>query len=269
MKNSEITFDEIMERLFQNKPVGSHCDALAIHEETKEPQLPEVDWAFFSSEELHSSVDSLVLACCAIFNAYASYCHLIEAEEAAQTLSDTANDLVACQLGDAMLDRLSSAAQQVQPFDHELSSILYKLSSQGVIIPLAQSCENTNPETKVVKTTTDHRLNSKLFLKGLRKGLSVSRAAEKADGTRAGFYALKNRDQSFAEAWEDALEEGTDNLEDIAYKFAKRGDSTLIKFLLCARRPDMYRERKYVNLSGSICFATALDELDDPEEGEK
>ncbi|GGF76230.1 hypothetical protein GCM10011332_32730 [Terasakiella brassicae] len=266
MSTNEMVFEEIMARLFPNKPVGSRCDALAIHEEGKEPKLPEVDWTFFGSEELQSSVNSLVLACCAIFNEYASYCRLIGAEEAALTLIDTANDIVACQLGDAMLQRLSAAAQQVQPFDHELSSILWKLSSQGVIIPLAQSCENTNKEAKVVKTTTDHRLNSDLFLKGLRKGLSVSRAAEKANGTRAGFYALKNRDQGFAESWEDALEEGTDILEDIAYKFAKRGDSSLIKFLLCARRSEKYRERRDVNLSGTICFAEILEQLDDPDE---
>ncbi|WP_417793089.1 hypothetical protein [Terasakiella pusilla] len=159
MKSSEMTFDEIMERLFPNKPVGSHCDALAIYEEAKEPKLPEVDWEFFSSEELHSSVDSLVLACCAIFNAYASYCRLIEAEGAAQTLSETANDLVVCQLGDAMLERLGSAAQQVQPFDHELSLILWSLSTQGTVVPLRQSCKNTNSGPRVVKNTTEHTSN--------------------------------------------------------------------------------------------------------------
>ena len=44
-------------------------------------------------------------------------------------------------------------------------------------------------------------------------------------------------------AWEDALEGGTDLLEDVARQRAINGSDRLLMFLLKARRPKKYLER--------------------------
>lgn len=67
-------------------------------------------------------------------------------------------------------------------------------------------------------------------------------------------YALRDRDPKFREAWEDALEHGSDRLEDIAHRRARNGSDTLLIFLLKARRPDKYRERSAVEHSGEQCI---------------
>lgn len=104
------------------------------------------------------------------------------------------------------------------------------------------------------------------FLEKLSEGASVTKAAKAAGISRGHAYSLRDSDAAFGLAWDQAIEEGTDCLEDIALKFASKGDSSLIKFLLGARRPEMYRERKDINLSGSLGIAGALDALEEPND---
>ncbi len=107
------------------------------------------------------------------------------------------------------------------------------------------------------------------FFKVLSTGASVTKAARLARISRAYVYVLRETDVEFAKLWDEAIEEGTDTLEDTALKFANKGDSSLIKFLLGARRPELYRERKDINLSGSLCFADLLDDLEGAANGSK
>lgn len=94
----------------------------------------------------------------------------------------------------------------------------------------------------------------KLFLAALRDGLSVSNAATKSAMSRAAVYDWRGDDEEFAKDWDDALEGGTDLLEDEATRRALHGtdepvfqngkhvgsvrrySDTLIIFLLKARR---------------------------------
>lgn len=107
------------------------------------------------------------------------------------------------------------------------------------------------------------------FLDALGEGLSVAAACEAAITTRRTAYNHRNADKAFAEAWDAALEAGTDKLEDEAKRRAHDGveepvhyqgvrvdtvrkySDTLLIFLLKGRRPEKYRERSDVKVGGS------------------
>lgn len=81
------------------------------------------------------------------------------------------------------------------------------------------------------------------FLTALAAGQSVTAAAEAAGIDRKTAYRWRDAEPDFADAWEDALEDGTDRLEDEALRRAYNGSDTMVIFLLKARRPKKYRER--------------------------
>ena len=81
------------------------------------------------------------------------------------------------------------------------------------------------------------------FLAALSDGLSVTAAAIAAGARRSAMYGWRAEDPLFAEAWDEAIEEGTDKLEDEARRRALNGSDQLIMFMLKARRPAKYRER--------------------------
>jgi hypothetical protein len=99
------------------------------------------------------------------------------------------------------------------------------------------------------------------FLSALREGRSVSAAAADAGVSYRLAYYWRAKDAEFAKAWQEALEEGTDRLEDEARRRAVEGTTkpiyhrgervgevqvysdALLMLLLRARRPDKYRDR--------------------------
>jgi len=81
-----------------------------------------------------------------------------------------------------------------------------------------------------------------LFLAGLREGLSIQGAAERASVNRCTPYEWRKEDSEFSAAWDDALEAGTDRIEDALLRRALTIDTTAAIFLLKARRPAKYRE---------------------------
>ena len=81
------------------------------------------------------------------------------------------------------------------------------------------------------------------FLASLEEGNSVARAASDAGVGRATAYEWRAAEPDFAKAWDDAVETGTDALEDEAIKRAKNGSDTLLIFMLKARRPEKCKER--------------------------
>src|SRR3954471_4535525 len=78
------------------------------------------------------------------------------------------------------------------------------------------------------------------FLDQLTVGDSESAAARAADGTVAQFKKWRNEDKDFAADWDDAVEAGTDFIEDIATERAMRKSDPLMLAILKARRPDKY-----------------------------
>lgn len=90
------------------------------------------------------------------------------------------------------------------------------------------------------------------FLSALAAGQSVTAAAEQIGLTRQAMYKAKAANQGFARLWEEAIEAGTDILEDEAVRRAKDGSDVLLIFLLKARRPDKYRENIKHEQSGQL-----------------
>ena len=81
------------------------------------------------------------------------------------------------------------------------------------------------------------------FLASLEEGNSIARAASDAGVGRSTAYEWRTAEPAFAKAWDDAVESGTDALEDEAIKRAKNGSDTLLIFMLKGRRPEKFKER--------------------------
>lgn len=99
------------------------------------------------------------------------------------------------------------------------------------------------------------------FLDKLRQGYSISAACKAEHIGRRSYYDWRKDDPEFAAMADTAIEEGTDHLEDVARKRAvapKDGSDTLLIFLLKARRPNTYRERADVNVTGNVGAALTV-----------
>ena len=83
----------------------------------------------------------------------------------------------------------------------------------------------------------------------LRAGGTVTAACQAERIHRSTYYAWRAADPAFAAQADDAIESGTDVLEDEARRRALNGSDTLLIFLLKARRPEKYRERHAVQSS--------------------
>jgi hypothetical protein len=99
------------------------------------------------------------------------------------------------------------------------------------------------------------------FLDALRDGQSVTAACIDAGFGRRTAYEWREADEDFRKAWDEAVDEGTDRMEDEAYRRAVQGTSkpvyqgkelvghvqeysdTLMIFMLKARRPEKFKER--------------------------
>jgi hypothetical protein len=80
------------------------------------------------------------------------------------------------------------------------------------------------------------------FLAALEAGSSVHGACLAAGLGRSAVYAWRDDDADFASQWDEAIESGTDRLEDEARRRAMQQSDVLLIFLLKARRPAIYRE---------------------------
>lgn len=103
-----------------------------------------------------------------------------------------------------------------------------------------------------------------VFFRELAAGTTIKGAAAKAGYQREACYRWRESDEDFARLWDEALEEGTQQLEEEAIRRAKgyvetriakdgtpyeirQHSDVLLIFLLKARRPDVYREKIDIN----------------------
>lgn len=107
-----------------------------------------------------------------------------------------------------------------------------------------KACTKRTPE-KDIKAN-----NQRVFVEQLVKGQTITAAAKASGICRRTAYSWRESDKTFAEAWDDALEIGTEKLETEATRRALEGSDTLLIFLLKARRPKVYRERVSTEVSG-------------------
>jgi hypothetical protein len=101
----------------------------------------------------------------------------------------------------------------------------------------------------------------KVFLDQLAVGASISFAAEAAGGTVGNFRAWKKSDPDFAADWEEAVDSGTDFIEDVALERALTKSDPLMQMILKARRPDKYDRGGKLELSGGISVEGAKSKL--------
>ncbi len=111
------------------------------------------------------------------------------------------------------------------------------------------------------------------FLEALAAGWAVRHAAKLAGHGFQRWYELRDTDEDFAAAWVEAIEQGTQRLEDEALRRAvdgydeetfdgegtlvrrvRRYDGALLQTLLKGRRPEKYREGAAVEVKTPAVF---------------
>jgi len=90
------------------------------------------------------------------------------------------------------------------------------------------------------------------FLASLAKHANIRAAARAAGIERAKAYDRREQDPVFRKAWDDALENAIDILEEEARQRALGDSDTLMIFLLKSHRPEKYRERHQVQIEGDV-----------------
>lgn len=101
----------------------------------------------------------------------------------------------------------------------------------------------------------------KIYLDQLAAGNSESMAAEAAGGTVRNFKAWRAQDEAFHQDYLDAIEAGTDFIEDVAVQRALTKSDALMAMILKARRPDKYDRGSKLELSGGISVEGAKSKL--------
>lgn len=102
--------------------------------------------------------------------------------------------------------------------------------------------------------------NRMRVLRALASGGSYTLAAQAAGIARSAVFDWKNDDEEFNAQCLDAIEQGTDRLEDVAIERAVSGNSdTMLIFTLKGRRRDKWGDRQQVEHSGNVTVASALD----------
>lgn len=102
--------------------------------------------------------------------------------------------------------------------------------------------------------------NRQRILKALARGGSYSLAADAAGLGRTALHAWLNDDEAFKAECLDAIEQGTDRLEDEAVRRAVEGNSdTMLIFMLKGRRRDKWGDKQTITHSGEILTKEARD----------
>ena len=88
------------------------------------------------------------------------------------------------------------------------------------------------------------------FLNRLRNTGNVRLSCTSADVPRSTVYRWRDRFKTFADEWDEALEDACDLLEAEAWKRAiEDGSDRLLMFLLKAHRRDMYGDKQEVDVT--------------------
>ncbi len=129
----------------------------------------------------------------------------------------------------------------------------------------------------MARTERSKQRAREIFLEELTKTCCVLRSAAAAGIERRRLYEMRDKEPEFAEAWDKALDAGTDVLEAEAIRRAVEGvdepvyqggelvghvrkySDTLLARLLDAHKPDKYRQRSEVKHTGSVELAGALE----------
>lgn len=113
---------------------------------------------------------------------------------------------------------------------------------------------------RMANTTIRTNENRMRVLRTLATGGSYTLAATAAGISREGLFHWKREDEVFAAECLDAIEQGTDRLEDEAVRRAVEGNSdTMLIFMLKGRRRDKWGDKQTITHSGEILTKEARD----------
>lgn len=102
------------------------------------------------------------------------------------------------------------------------------------------------------------------FLAALAETGSVLDAAARAGASRQSFYRWQEQDAAFREAWERALRQSADVLEDRLRKRAEAGQSDIgAIFLLKSLRPERFRDYQPPQVHVTINLAQRVERARD------
>lgn len=90
------------------------------------------------------------------------------------------------------------------------------------------------------------------FIAALEACPDVSAAARHAGIGRRTAYDARQRDETFALQWADAINSALDDVESALIERAKDKDTTAAIFLLKSHRPAIYGDRQEIKHSGSL-----------------
>lgn len=129
------------------------------------------------------------------------------------------------------------------------------------------------PDTRQRRRGRITKKDRETFLTALAAGWAVRHAAKLAGHSFQRWYELRDSDEDFAGAWAEAIEQGTQRLEDEALRRAvdgydeetfdgedtlvrrvRRYDGALLQMLLKGRRPETYREGAAVEMMMPAVF---------------
>jgi hypothetical protein len=112
----------------------------------------------------------------------------------------------------------------------------------------------------MANTTIRTNENRMRVLRALANGGSYTKAADAAGVSRDALFRWKADDEDFNAQCLDAIEQGTDRLEDVAIQRAVEGSSdTMLIFTLKGRRREKWGDKQQVEHSGNVTVASALD----------
>ena len=99
------------------------------------------------------------------------------------------------------------------------------------------------------------------FLDKLRESGNVRLSCEAADVNRRTVYRWREKWATFADEWQEALDDALDLLEAEAWRRARKTSDRLLMFLLQAHRRDVYGDRVQVdqNVEGKIVVEYVSD----------
>jgi hypothetical protein len=106
----------------------------------------------------------------------------------------------------------------------------------------------------------------KKFLSALKQTPNVTLAARAANISREMVYRSRRSDPAFAEAWQSALDEAVDFLENKAWDLAMRDNVPLLMFLLKSHRRAVYGDKTQHEhlVAGKVVFMLPEKEEREP-----
>jgi len=140
----------------------------------------------------------------------------------------------------------------------------YEADPKRTVQAVARRCKDklkiiSSPDNLTRKKGKEKGDWSEPFLGSLAQRGNVRRACEDAGITRQMAYLRRESDEDFRAAWDDAIEDACDRLEEIARDRAEEQSDTLLIVLLKAHRPDKYREQSHVEHDGGLTIEVTYE----------